>query len=67
MFATENQFDLVHLNALLFLQGLLDGQDLVFRLKVKGLLAARQGFDKDLCFVCVKGECVYKRERERQT
>lgn len=44
-----NQSDLVHLNTLLFLQSLLDGQHLIFRLKVEGLLTARQGFDKNLC------------------
>ena len=43
-----NETNLVDLNALLFLQCLLDGQYLVVGLKVEGLLAARKSLDKDL-------------------
>ena len=43
-----NQLDLVDLNALLFLQGLFDGEHLVLRFKVERLFAARQGFNEDL-------------------
>jgi hypothetical protein len=35
-----NQFDLVHLNAFFFLQGLLDRQYLVFRFEIESLLTA---------------------------
>ena len=31
MLATKNQFDLIHLNALLFLQGLLDGRKITLQ------------------------------------
>jgi len=48
LLSTVNQFDLVHLNALLFLQSLLHGQNLVLRLKVQRLFAPCQRFDKDL-------------------
>lgn len=48
LLAGMNELDLIHLNAFLFLQGLLDCKDLVFRFKVESLLAASQGLDKDL-------------------
>lgn len=48
-----DETDLVHLDALLFLQSLFDGQDLVFRLKIEGLFAASQSFDKNLRFTRV--------------
>lgn len=43
-----NQSNLVHLDTLLFLQGLLDGEDLILGLEIHGLLAPGQSFDKDL-------------------
>jgi len=48
LLSAVNQFDLVYLNALLFLQGLFDRQDLIFRFKIERLLAPRQGFNEDL-------------------
>ena len=48
LFATKNQFDLIHLNALFFLQSLFDRQDLIFRFKIKGLFTTRQCFNKNL-------------------
>lgn len=49
LFAAEDQFDLIHLDALLLLQRLFHGQDLIFRFEVKGLFTTRQGLDEDLC------------------
>jgi hypothetical protein len=43
-----DQADLVYLDPLLFLQGLLDGQDLVVWLKIEGLLTSCQRLDEDL-------------------
>ena len=43
-----DQTDLVHLDSLLFLQGLLDCQDLVVGFKVEGLLTTGQSFDENL-------------------
>jgi hypothetical protein len=43
-----NESNLIDLNALFFLQRLLDSQYLVLGLKVKSLLASSEGLDKDL-------------------
>ena len=48
LFATKNQFDLIDLNPFLFLQGLFDRQNLIFRFKIKGLFTTRQCFNKNL-------------------
>jgi hypothetical protein len=48
LLARMDQLDLIDLYALLFLQGLLDLQDLVVRFEVERLLAARQGLDVNL-------------------
>jgi len=37
------------LDSFLFLQGLLDDQDLIFGFKIKGLLSTGKRFDEDLC------------------
>lgn len=50
LFSRVNQSNLVHLDTLLFLQGLFDGEYLILWLKVEGLFAARQCFDVDLCW-----------------
>jgi len=48
----KDETDLIHLNPLLFLKGLLYGEDLIFGFEVEGLLSARECFDEDL--VCVR-------------
>jgi hypothetical protein len=48
LLAGMNELDLIDLNAFLFLQRLLDGQNLIFGFKIESLLAARKCFDKDL-------------------
>lgn len=40
LLARVDETDLINLNTLLLLEGLLDGKDLVFGLKIEGLLTA---------------------------
>ena len=44
-----NQSDLVDLDSLFFLQGLLDDENLVLGFEIEGLLTAGQRLDEDLC------------------
>ena len=55
LFAGVDEADLLDLDALLLLEGLLDGQDLVLGLKVEGLLAAGEGLDENLQGLAVMG------------
>ena len=48
LLAGVDEADLLDLDALLLLEGLLDGQDLVLGLEVEGLLAAGEGLDENL-------------------
>ncbi len=48
LFPAMNQSNLIHLNSLLFLQGLFDGQDLILRFKVIRLFPSSQSFDENL-------------------
>lgn len=48
LLSREDELDLVDLDAFLFLERLLDGEDLILGLEVEGLFAAGQCFDKDL-------------------
>ena len=48
LLAGVDESDLLDLDTLLLLQGLLDGEDLVLGLKVEGLLAAGEGLDENL-------------------
>lgn len=48
LFPRMDQFDLINLDAFFFLQSLLDSKDLVIRLKIKRLLASRQGLNENL-------------------
>ena len=48
LFPRVNQSDLIYLDSFLFLQGLLDRQDLVLWFKVEGLFPTCQSFDENL-------------------
>ena len=48
LLAGVDEADLLDLDALLLLEGLLNGQDLVLGLEVEGLLAAGEGLDENL-------------------
>ena len=48
LLAGVDEADLLDLDTLLLLEGLLDGKDLVLGLKVEGLLAAGEGLDENL-------------------
>ena len=56
LLAGVDESDLLDLDTLLLLEGLLDGEDLVLGLKVEGLLAAGEGLDENLQGVVVMGQ-----------
>ena len=60
----ENEPNLVHLYALLFLQLLLHGQNLLLWFEVEGLLAARERLDEDLLGVRTIG-CAKRQTSKR--
>lgn len=56
LLAGVDESDLLDLDTLLLLEGLLDGEDLVLGLKVEGLLAAGEGLDENLQGLAVMGQ-----------
>lgn len=55
LLARVDETDLLDLDSLLLLEGLLDGQNLVLGLKVEGLFAAGEGLDENLWCGCRRG------------